>query len=571
MTRQRSVAGAMALGFLVLLAACGASGQVTPVEGGVTVKVAPAEAETNPGGSVWYSAAVNAPLGITTTVNWSVVEPDGGSIDPLGLYLASGGQGTFTVRATSIGDPSVSGTGTVVVTPAPVVSVVVAPHARSVIQGGAVQFTATVSGTGAGQSTDVRWSLGGVGGGSIEASGLFHASGGTGTFAVTATSLADASASGAATVTVTAAPVISVSVSPDPGTVPAGGSLQFAATVSNTSAGQSTAVTWTAPDPGGGAVDAAGLYAAPATAGTYHVRATSVADPSRSRLATVVVTPAGGLTQAQKVALVATRRWIFYHMSTGCNFTGGAWSGVPTNELVHDMVFSGSSPCGLYRTVRDAGGGLRVVHPPYQSNLNAVPDDAPDSSATGAGAGRFTAGTFWHAHVIGANESVGNKLAEFDRHLRAYLGAPGSAQALARVSLASPINAGVKFCWVDDWTADIVTRLFATYQSTVAALEADYPGLHVIHFAAPLQPADATRNGYRMAWSERLRTTYPGLVFDVDLVESTRQDGTTYTVGGQRALAPEWSADAPNGHLSEAGTNWVGSKLLDYLAAVAQR
>jgi len=276
----------------------------------------------------------------------------------------------------------------------------------------------------------------------------------------------------------------------------------------------------------------------------------------------------GSLTQAQKVARAATRRWVFFHMSTGCNTMGGAWSGAPTNQLVHDMVFDGSAPVGLYKVVQDAGGGLNVVHPYFMNNLNAVPDDDPDGSTDSAGAGTFSAGTLWHNHVIGSNESVGNKIAAFNQHLRAYLGTPGSAQALSRVSAGNPIYAGVKFCWVDDWTADIVTRLFPTYQATMAQLESDYPGLHIFHVAAPLQPLDSTRNGHRIAWSNQLRATYPGKVFNIDIAESTRQDGSSYTYGGQWALAPEWSGDSPNGHLSAAGCDWVGNKLLDFLATL---
>jgi hypothetical protein len=40
----------------------------------------------------------------------------------------------------------------------------------------------------------------------------------------------------------------------------------------------------------GGAVSATGVYTAPSTGGTYHVIATSVADPSRSATAAITVT-----------------------------------------------------------------------------------------------------------------------------------------------------------------------------------------------------------------------------------------------------------------------------------------
>jgi hypothetical protein len=55
-----------------------------------------------------------------------------------------------------------------------------------------------------------------------------------------------------------------------------------------------TAVTWTVQEGApGGAVGSTGLYTAPSTAGTYHVVATSVADPSKSATVAVTVTSPG--------------------------------------------------------------------------------------------------------------------------------------------------------------------------------------------------------------------------------------------------------------------------------------
>lgn len=52
------------------------------------------------------------------------------------------------------------------------------------------------------------------------------------------------------------------------------------------------AVTWSVVEPGGGNITSAGVYTAPASAGTYHVKATSVADASKSTTVTVTVTTA---------------------------------------------------------------------------------------------------------------------------------------------------------------------------------------------------------------------------------------------------------------------------------------
>ena len=74
-------------------------------------------------------------------------------------------------------------------------------------------------------------------------------------------------------------------------TLAAGGSQGFTATVTGTT---NTAVTWSA---SGGTIGTDGSYHAPATGGGYVVRATSVADPTRSATATVMVTGGGAVLE----------------------------------------------------------------------------------------------------------------------------------------------------------------------------------------------------------------------------------------------------------------------------------
>src|SRR5689334_6138127 len=89
---------------------------------------------------------------------------------------------------------------------------------------------------------------------------------------------------------------LSVTVSPhDPSLVP-NASVAFSAAVTGAAASQATSVTWSVQEAGGGKVDSAGTYTAPGAAGTFHVVATSVADPSKSDVATVAVAPAGSFT-----------------------------------------------------------------------------------------------------------------------------------------------------------------------------------------------------------------------------------------------------------------------------------
>ena len=79
---------------------------------------------------------------------------------------------------------------------------------------------------------------------------------------------------------------VSITISPDRIALSPGGTAPFTATVSGTS---NTAVTWSAT---GGSLTVNGNiadYTAPYTEGTYIVTATSVADPSKSASAEVLV------------------------------------------------------------------------------------------------------------------------------------------------------------------------------------------------------------------------------------------------------------------------------------------
>lgn len=78
-------------------------------------------------------------------------------------------------------------------------------------------------------------------------------------------------------------PPIAVSISPATAALQTGQAQQFQATVTGTT---NTTVTWSAT---GGTVTSAGVYTAPQAAGSYIVKATSVADASKSASATVTV------------------------------------------------------------------------------------------------------------------------------------------------------------------------------------------------------------------------------------------------------------------------------------------
>lgn len=148
-----------------------------------------------------------------------------------------------------------------------------------------VRFAAIVTGA---VDTSVRWSVREAGGGTVDATGRYVAPGTAGVFHVVAASVADPTASASATVTVTSPPApVAVAVTPATGSVDACRTLALTATVTGST---NTAVTWSVVEgAAGGSIAANGTYTAPDTAGTYHLKATSVADPTKSATATVTV------------------------------------------------------------------------------------------------------------------------------------------------------------------------------------------------------------------------------------------------------------------------------------------
>ena len=86
----------------------------------------------------------------------------------------------------------------------------------------------------------------------------------------------------------TPAPAVTVSVTPSTTSIAIGQSQSLSAAVTNST---NTAVTWSvAEGPAGGSVTGTGVYTAPMVAGTYHVVATSQANPAVSGRAAISVT-----------------------------------------------------------------------------------------------------------------------------------------------------------------------------------------------------------------------------------------------------------------------------------------
>ncbi|HJV38995.1 MAG TPA: hypothetical protein VJ528_09170, partial [Geothrix sp.] len=156
------------------------------------------------------------------------------------------------------------------------VAISVTPTTASLFTGASQTFAATVTGN---TNTAVTWTVQeGAPGGTVTSGGVYTAPATPGTYHVIATSVADTSKRASATVTVTA-PVVAVALTPTTTSLFTGASQTFTATVTGNA---NTAVTWTVQEGAlGGTITSGGVYTAPATPGTYHVIATSVADTSK--------------------------------------------------------------------------------------------------------------------------------------------------------------------------------------------------------------------------------------------------------------------------------------------------
>jgi hypothetical protein len=120
---------------------------------------------------------------------------------------------------------------------------------------------------------------------------------------------------------------VTVSVNPGAVTLKPGDNQVFAAAVTGTA---NTAVTWSLQEGApAGAITSGGAYTAPATAGTYHVIATSAADPTQqgSAVVTVSATPVVSIAIAPAaISLSAGAQTTFQATVTGNANTAATWS-----------------------------------------------------------------------------------------------------------------------------------------------------------------------------------------------------------------------------------------------------
>ena len=292
------------------------SSSVVTVALPVAISISPASGTLNTGMQKQFTTTVANTTNTAVTWNVSGNGCSGascGTITSTGLYTAPSSVPSAPqvyVAATSVADPTKTSTATVTIIPP--VAISIAPTTAQVLTGGHQQFTATVTNT---TNTTVNWSVAGSGCsgsscGTVTSGGLYTAPATVPSPAqvfVTATSAADPTKSSTASVTISLP--VGVTVSPASATVPLGGNQQFTATVANTT---NTAVTWSISGSGCsgtscGTITTAGLYTAPASVPSpaqVTVRATSIADPTRSGSASVTVSLPVDINTSPKAATV---------------------------------------------------------------------------------------------------------------------------------------------------------------------------------------------------------------------------------------------------------------------------
>jgi len=272
----------------------------------VAVQISPSSTTLAPGGAKTFAATVTGTS--DTAVTWAC---DAGNVDQAGDYFAPTLVGTYTVTATSVANTHVKATAIVTVSQTDSVVVTISPVSQTTSIGGQIQFAATVTGS---SNTAVTWS---TTLGQISSNGLFTAPNAASTCIVTAKSVASPTSTASATVNVVGS---NVQITPQSASIGTNQSVQFSATVSNQT---NQAVTWSTT---GGTISASGLYHAGETAGTYMVKATSVADPTISAVVQVTVNAISVAVTPNPVTIVTGQTQQFNAKVTGAVSGGVSWA-----------------------------------------------------------------------------------------------------------------------------------------------------------------------------------------------------------------------------------------------------
>jgi len=277
------------------------------------------------------------------------------------------------------------------------VAVAVSPNLSQVSPGSQVQFSAAIAGT----PTLVIWNLTGAGCvgiscGTISSSGLYTAPAAVpspNTVTVTATPVFTVAEAGSAIVTIESAPKVAISLSPNTAQVAVNAQQQFTATVTGSA---NTAVTWKVSGSGCvgsscGTISSTGLYSAPSTVPIVSlaaVTATSVADPTKSASASVVIQSTTSISVSvtpNPAQVSAGGQQQFSATVTGASSTAVTWSvsGVGCTGAACGSINS----AGLYTAPATAPNPATVT---VKATSVAVPAQSGTASVSIGSSGTLT-------------------------------------------------------------------------------------------------------------------------------------------------------------------------------------
>ena len=356
----------------------GVASPAFPVVVHVNIAFNPTAVVMTIGQSVTFSATLT-PAG-SGGVTYSVQEGNaGGSVNPTtGAYTAPGTAGTYHLIATSQADPTQSATATIVAQEAVHAVVTSSLRFATITPQSTITLAASVQGK---TNTGVTWSIQeGAAGGTLtaDASGTetYTASSNPGIYHIVATSQADPSQAAVSTIVVQFAPAAIYSTLSAATLAPQTNVTLRAIVTNQTNSG----VTYTIQEgSAGGTLTANGdgteTYTAPGTAGTYHIVATSQANPALVAVSTITVLgQAGAAIHPNLTAAIVfpqsaltLRTIVTGYANTGVTYTiqEGATGGTLTANGDGTETYTSPNTAGTYHimAVSQADNTLVAVIP----------------------------------------------------------------------------------------------------------------------------------------------------------------------------------------------------------------
>lgn len=169
---------------------------------------------------------------------------------------------------------------------------------------------------------------------------------------------------------------ISVTISPAAASIAPAATQTFTAAVANTT---NTAVTWSVQEGAtGGSITNAGVYTAPAAAGTYHIVATSQADAAKTAVVPVAVHIAVAISPTT-ITLSPGQAVPFTAAITGTSNTAVTWSiqeGAAGGAITNAGVYTPTAANGTFHII-----AISQADPSQQAIATVV---VQSGSATGA-------------------------------------------------------------------------------------------------------------------------------------------------------------------------------------------